>query len=62
MQNVMAINYVIDKANSNPNVLPNVTLGFVIVDDCANPMTSLARALQFGPVVQCVRDSCNNKV
>lgn len=46
-QNIQAIVYSIDKINADPTILPNVTLGFVIIDDCRNAVTALGQALSF---------------
>ena len=34
IRNAEAINYAIRAINENPHVLPNITLGFSIMDDC----------------------------
>ena len=38
-----AMVYAINNINANPRLLPNVTLGFVILDDCLKPTTALAQ-------------------
>lgn len=42
-----AIAYAIDELNQNEDILPNVTLGFVIVDDCMKETTATVQALSF---------------
>lgn len=50
VQYVEALNYVVDRINSDPEVLPNVSLGFVAIDDCATPEIALAGSLAFLPL------------
>ena len=39
--------YAVQEINNDTTVLPNVTLGFAIVDDCNKDTTAMTRALQF---------------
>lgn len=50
VQVVESVVYALQKVNANRNLLPGFTLGAVVVDDCATPVTALTRALQFLPV------------
>ena len=43
VQHTEAMVYAIDNINADPRLLPNVTLGFVILDDCLKPTTALAQ-------------------
>ncbi|GFO06177.1 metabotropic glutamate receptor [Plakobranchus ocellatus] len=47
--------YAIDRINRNSSLLPNVTLGFVILDDCMKQTTAAVQAIAFLP-----RDTVNN--
>ena len=42
----MAI-HVVDRINSDPDLLPNITLGLHIQDNCGSELTSLANAIDF---------------
>ena len=44
-----SIRYIIDKINADPDMLPNITLGYVILDVCERSHGSLANALYFLP-------------
>ena len=50
VQHTEAMVYAIDNINADPRLLPNVTLGFVILDDCLKPTTALAQ-------VRCILDT-----
>ncbi len=50
MQYVEAFVYAIQKINLNHNILSNISLGFVILDDCASTLQSLGKALFFTPL------------
>jgi len=50
VQFVEGVVFAINQVNANLNLLPGLTLGAVILDDCAKPVTALARALHFLPV------------
>src|SRR6218665_595796 len=62
VQVVESVVYALQKVNANQDLLPGFTLGAVIVDDCATPVTALARALQFLPAVSqsqpCLHNCC----
>lgn len=55
-----AIAYAVKLVNEDPYLLPNVSLGFVLVNDCSNTNVALAKALQFLPVL--VHDPDTNDV
>jgi ABC-type branched-subunit amino acid transport system substrate-binding protein len=49
VQNVEALSYAVKEINNDNNILSNLTLGFVVLDDCQSPSIALARAIQFMP-------------
>ncbi|KAH9523699.1 Metabotropic glutamate receptor 1 [Bulinus truncatus] len=49
LQKMEAIAYVVELINNNTSILPNVILGFVVLDDCGHPNTVLAQSLLFLP-------------
>ncbi len=51
VENAEAVAYAISKVNSHSDLLPNVTLGYVILDTCGGKETpAIARAMQFLPI------------
>ncbi|CAG5131948.1 unnamed protein product [Candidula unifasciata] len=46
-----AIAYAVRSVNQDPDLLPNIKLGFIQVDDCGNENVALAAALSFFPRV-----------
>ena len=44
-----AIKFAVENINQRTDILNNVTLGYVILDDCTSTTMALARALQFMP-------------
>ncbi|XP_050390960.1 metabotropic glutamate receptor 4 [Patella vulgata] len=46
-QNLESIAFAVDEINGRNDLLPNRTLGFVILDDCSKATSSLTRALHF---------------
>ncbi|ESO82657.1 hypothetical protein LOTGIDRAFT_71543, partial [Lottia gigantea] len=60
---VEAVIFAISEINNRTDLLPNITLGTVILDDCLLPSMVLSRALQFMPAAHhFVRQetTCNN--
>ena len=49
LQFVEAFRWAIDQVNSRPDLLPNITLGFAILDDCGRDLTALAKSLYLIP-------------
>ena len=47
IQRVEAMLYAIDKINSDPNLLPNITLGAHILDTCLRDTYALEQSLEF---------------
>ncbi len=45
----LAMKIAVRGINDNPSILPNISLGFVIMDDCAKDTTALARSIAFLP-------------
>ncbi len=58
VQSAHAIIFMIDKINKDPTILPNTTLGFVLLNDCMRDVLASSRAAQVLPVSTCVRDMC----
>lgn len=56
VQNVEALSFAVREINKDADILPNVTLGFVMLDDCQSQSIALSRAIQFMP-----RDIRENK-
>ena len=50
LQRLEGVVFAVDEINNRSDILPSVTLGFVVVDDCYNIQTTQARALHF---IQC---------
>ncbi len=46
-QYVESFKFAIDEVNTNPDILPNITLGFVVADVCNKDLVALSRALSF---------------
>lgn len=49
LQFVEAFRWAIDQVNAKADLLPNMTLGFVILDDCGRDLTALAKSLYLIP-------------
>ncbi|KAK7111329.1 hypothetical protein V1264_010983 [Littorina saxatilis] len=47
LQRLESIVFAVEEINNRSDLLPNVTLGFTVLDDCYNDLTALVRALQF---------------
>ena len=50
-----AIVFALEEINKRDDLLPNVTLGFVVMDDCSRDAAALLRALRFIPRPTCPR-------
>ncbi|KAK0066489.1 metabotropic glutamate receptor 2 [Biomphalaria pfeifferi] len=46
------IAFAVDAVNRDQSILPNITLGFVVLNDCGNEKMALAQALTFLPSVR----------
>lgn len=57
VEQVEAMIFAINCVNRNPDLLPNVTLGFSIRDTCTTPSHALQQAFQY---VQSMNGSCSN--
>ena len=49
MQYVEAFIWAIDQVNARPDLLPNITLGFAVLDDCGRDLTALAKSFYLLP-------------
>lgn len=47
VQRLEAMLYAIDKINADPNLLPNVTLGALIIDSCSSDTYALEQSMEF---------------
>lgn len=47
LQRLEAMAFAVNEINKNPRILPNVTLGIKIIDDCSKDTTALAQSLHF---------------
>ena len=52
LQRAEAMAFAVREINAREDILPNVTLGFVIMDDCSKDTTALARSLHFIQAVE----------
>ena len=46
-QRMEAMLYALDQINADPNLLPNIDLGALILDTCSNPSYALEQSMQF---------------
>lgn len=51
-QVIHAFVYGVEKINNNSQILPNITLGYVILDDCTRVIPTIPRALQLLPATK----------
>ena len=49
LQFVEAFRWAVDRVNSRHDLLPNITIGFSILDDCGRDLTALAKSLYLIP-------------
>ncbi|XP_005103969.1 metabotropic glutamate receptor 3 [Aplysia californica] len=49
LEDVAAILFALEQINNRTDILPNITLGVYILDDCSSESMALARSLQFMP-------------
>lgn len=47
IQRTEALAFAINELNANPNILPNISIGFSIVDSCSKDITARAKSLAF---------------
>ena len=46
-QRMEAMLYALDEINADPRILPNISLGAVVLDTCSNPSYALEQAMEF---------------
>ena len=46
-QRMEAMLYALDEINADPSILPNISLGAVVLDTCSNPSYALEQAMEF---------------
>ena len=54
-QFVQAMVFGIQEINKRSDILPNITLGYVIMDDCTSENVALARAMSFITLAQVIK-------
>ncbi|XP_077334754.1 vomeronasal type-2 receptor 1-like [Lithobates pipiens] len=61
--NVLALNFAIDNINQNPEILPNITLGFHVTDSCIYSSMAVRNVLSIlsGPQKTVPNYSCSGK-
>ena len=47
----LAVSFAVDEINRRADILPNVTLGYAVLDDCGYTIPSAARSIQFTPIL-----------
>lgn len=47
MQRLEAMLYAIDEINASPHLLPNITLGALIIDSCSSDTYALEQSMEF---------------
>jgi len=55
-----AVVYMTEQINKDDKLLPNTTLGFVLLNDCQRDVMAAARSTQILPVSTCVREHCTS--
>ncbi|CAG5115821.1 unnamed protein product [Candidula unifasciata] len=62
LQRMEAAVFAVDMINKDPTMLSNVSLGFVILDECDTDNTALAQSLSFLPMTadSCFSNICNS--
>lgn len=60
-QNIEAMVYAIYNINKDPDILPGVNLGYVILDDCRRSVTALSQAVRFAKPYQCAYQTCEDQ-
>ena len=58
IQGAAAMMYAIEQISANHSILPNISLGYLLMDDCASEAVAVVKASQLVPIKQCVKDGC----
>ena len=59
VQGSQGMRFAIDRLSANTTILPNITLGYVLMDDCNREAVALVKSTQLIPVKNCVKSGCN---
>lgn len=62
LQTIEAIRYGVNMINSRDDILPNISLGYILLDECNKDMGALSRAIQFLPNVFLNENATNSPV
>ncbi|CAH1795014.1 unnamed protein product [Owenia fusiformis] len=58
LQRMEALAFAVKEVNNRSDLLPNITLGFVVLDDCYKPTTALAQVLLFAKTPKTCECTC----
>lgn len=58
VQVAQAIRWSVSKINNDSKILPNISIGFILLNDCGREGVALARAMKFLPPSTCLKEGC----